>query len=405
MTTNAATAPPDWSDVIVVGAGPVGLLLAGDLRRAGVQVTVLEQLTAPTTESRASTLHTRTMELLAERDLLARLGPLPDGGPGHFGGLPLDLRAAAPGHRYAGQFKCPQTRLEAVLQTWATGLGARLRRGHAVTGLCQYPDRVLVTGIELGGGPRKLAASYVVGCDGERSTVRQLAGFDFPGDDPTLEMLRADVAGIGVSNRRFERHPRGLATAHRWPDGTTRIMVHVHGTEPAVRTGPPTFDEVVAAWAEVTGEDIGHGTPVWLNAFDDTSRQAARYVKGRVILAGDAAHAQMPVGGQALNLGLQDAAALGHRLAGHLTGRADSPGLDDYDRLRHRVGARTLTGIRAQSRLLLGGPEVDGLRAVLAELLGLDTAIGHLARTISGVDAEADLVEPSTPHTPPGVAT
>jgi 2-polyprenyl-6-methoxyphenol hydroxylase-like FAD-dependent oxidoreductase len=398
MNSVPETGAPDHTDVIVVGAGPVGLLLAGDLRRAGARVTVLEQLTAPVTESRASTLHTRTMEILAERGILDRLGPLPDGGPGHFGGLPLDLRAAAPGHPYAGQWKCPQTRLEATLYTWATGLGATVRRGHAVTGLHQYPDRVVVSGIELGAGPRRFAASYVVGCDGERSTVRQLAGFDFPGDDATLEMLRADVAGIGVPNRRFERHPRGLATAHRWPDGTTRIMVHLHGAAPGPRTGPPAFDEVVAAWAKVTGEDIGHGTPVWLDAFDDTSRQADRYVKGRVVLAGDAAHVQMPVGGQALNLGLQDAAALGHRLAGLATGRSPQAGLDDYDRLRHRVGARTLTGIRAQSRLLLGGPEVEGLRAVLAELLGLDEACGHLARVISGVD-----VFP-TPHDSPGVA-
>ncbi|WP_202438055.1 FAD-dependent monooxygenase [Streptomyces sp. SID5910] len=388
MTATARTATPDRTDVIVVGAGPVGLLLAGDLRRAGARVTVLEQLTAPTTESRASTLHTRTMEILAERGVLDRLGPLPDGGPGHFGGLPLDLRTAVPGHPYAGQWKCPQTRLEAALHTWATGLGAWVRRGHAVTGLHQYPDRVVVSGIELGAGPRRFAASYVVGCDGERSTVRQLAGFDFPGDDATLEMLRADVAGIGIPDRRFERHPHGLATAHRWPDGTTRVMVHLHGTPPGPRTGPPSFDEVVAAWAKVTGEDIGHGTPVWLNAFDDTTRQADRYVKGRVVLAGDAAHVQMPVGGQALNLGLQDAAALGHRLAALATGRPAEAGagLDDYDRLRHRVGARTLTGIRAQSRLLLGGPEVEGLRAVLAELLGLDQAQGHLARAISGVD-------------------
>ncbi|MFD6121518.1 FAD-dependent monooxygenase [Streptomyces hydrogenans] len=395
---------PERTDVIVVGAGPVGLLLAGDLRRAGVRVTVLEQLTAPATASRASTLHTRTMELLAERGLLARLGPLPPGGPGHFGGLPLDLRAAAPGHPYAGQFKCPQPRLEAALHAWATGLGARVRRGHAVTGLRQYADRVVVSGIELGSGPRRFAASYVVGCDGERSTVRQLAGFDFPGDDPSLEMLRADVAGIGVPNRRFERRPNGLATAHRWPDGTTRIMVHAHGSVPVPRTGQPSFDEVVAAWAKVTGESIGHGTPVWLDAFDDTSRQAARYVKGRVILAGDAAHTQMPVGGQALNLGLQDAAALGHRLADRVTGRTADAGLEEYERLRHRVGARTLTGIRAQSRLLLGGPEVEGLRTVMAELLDLDSAAGYLARIISGVDHEPDTTTSPTPLPHEGVA-
>lgn len=381
-------APPHTAghtDVIVVGAGPVGLLLAGELRLAGAGVTVLEQLTEPTRESRASTLHTRTMEILAERGLLDRLGPLPGGGPGHFGGLPLDLGAAAPGHPHAGQWKCPQSRLEAVLQVWASELGARVRRGHAVTGLRQFDDRVVVSAIELGGQPEQLTASYVVGCDGERSTVRQLAGFDFPGDDGTLEMLRADVAGIDVPDRRFERRPHGLATAHRWPDGTTRIMVHVHGATPGARTGPPAFEEVVAAWAKVTGEDIGHGTPVWLNAFDNTRRQAARYVRGRVLLAGDAAHVQMPVGGQALNLGLQDAAALGRALAAHATGRARGGELDAYHAARHRAGARTLTDIQAQARLLLGGPEVDGLRSVFAELLELDVVRTHLARGISGL--------------------
>lgn len=375
------------TDVVVVGAGPVGLLLAGVLRRGGARVTVLEQLTSPTTESRASTLHTRTLEILADLGVLERLGDLPSGGPGHFGGMRLDLTAAAPGHRWAGQWKCPQTRLETVLHTWATGHGAEVRRGHVVTGLRSRDDRVEVDHLPVGGKPAVLSASYVVGCDGERSTVRQLAGFATAGADGGREMLRADMAGIDVPDRRFERHPNGLATAHRWPDGTTRVMVHVHGRPPGRRTGPPSLAEVAEAWAHVTGEDIGAGSPVWLNAFDDTSLQATRYVEGRVLLAGDAAHAQMPVGGQALNLGLQDAAHLGPALAAQLAAGdpADTAPLDDYDRTRHRIGAATLTGIRAQALLLLGGPEVDGLRAVFGELLEIDAARGHLARTISGL--------------------
>ncbi|SCD41797.1 oxygenase/bifunctional oxygenase/reductase [Streptomyces sp. DvalAA-14] len=387
------TGPRD-TDVIVVGAGPVGLLLAGELRLGGARVTVLEQLTEATTESRASTLHTRTMEILAERGLLERLGPLPSGGPGHFGGMPLDLTAAAPGHRWAGQWKCPQARLEAALYDWATELGARVLRGHAVTGLCSRPDRVEAGFIELGAAPAVLTAAYLVGCDGERSTVRQLAGFELAGEDGAVEMLRADLAGIDVPNRRFERHPHGLATAFRWPDGTTRVMVHVHGSRPQRRTRPPGLDEVAAAWARVTGEDIGAGTPVWLNSFDNTRLQATRYVKGRVLLAGDAAHVQMPVGGQALNLGLQDAADLGRKLAEHVTGDAgsdpaDGPGgaplLDSYHDTRHRIGAATLTNIQAQARLLLGGPEVDGLRSVFGELLEIGSARRHLARAISGL--------------------
>lgn len=363
------------STVAVVGAGPVGLLLAGDLRTHGVPTVVLEQRTEPMTESRASTLHTRTMELLEERGVLDRLGPLPGGGPGHFGGLRLDLASADPAHRHAGQWKCPQTRLEAVLQERARELGADVRRGRRVVAVRDDGTGVLVETVGTDGGREHLTCAYVVGCDGGDSTVRRLAAFDFAGRDARREMFRADVAGLDIAERRFERHPRGLATAHRWPDGSTRVMVHVFGTAPAPRPGPPRYDEVVAAWSEVTGEDIGHGEPLWLNAFDDTRRQATRYRRGRVLLAGDAAHVQMPVGGQALNLGLQDAAELGARLA--------ASDLDAYDRIRRPVGTRTLTDIQAQSYLLLGGPEVEPLRRLFAELLEFAPVHRHLARRIS----------------------
>ncbi|QNP75241.1 SDR family oxidoreductase [Streptomyces roseirectus] len=395
MADAPQTGTPD-TDVVVVGAGPAGLMLAGELRRGGARVIVLEQLAEPTTESRASTLHARTMEILAERGLLERLGPLP-GGPGHFGGLPLDLTAADPGHPYAGQWKCPQTRIEAVLQEWAGALGADVRRGRAVTGLLQHPDRVDVVAAGPGGRPERLSAAYLVGCDGERSTVRQLAGFDFPGRPATREMLRADITGVRIPDRRFERHPAGLATAFRWPDGTTRVMVHRYGRTPRSRTRRPEFAEIAAAWAEVTGEDISGATALWRGVFDDTLRQAARYRLHRVFLAGDAAHVQMPVGGQALNLGLQDSASLGPRLAARITGAAGEPVLDGYHEERHPAGRRALTGIQAQARLLLGGPEVEGLRSLFGELLRLDTVRTHLARGISGLGAPPPATTPSPP--------
>ncbi|UWE09965.1 SDR family oxidoreductase [Actinacidiphila bryophytorum] len=374
------------TDVVVVGAGPVGLLLALELRLHGVRVTVLEQLAAPTTESRASTLHTRTMELLEELDLLAGLAPQP-GPRGHFGGIPLDLAAADPAHRFAGQWKVPQTRVEAVLQQHAVQRGADLRRGHRVTGLAQHPGQVEVEAAGPGGRPLVLRCAYAVGCDGEQSTVRDLAGFGMTGDGATKELLRADVEGIDIPDRRFERLQNGLAIASRWPSGATRVMVHVYGSAPRERPGPPDFAEVVAAWRQVTGEDIGHGRPVWLNAFGNSRLQAERYRNGRVLLAGDAAHVQMPVGGQAVNFGLHDAAALGRALAAQFGGSPDPAALDSYHAVRHPVGRRVLTAIEAQAQLLLGGPEMEPLRTVFAELMALEAVPRHLAATISGLDA------------------
>jgi oxygenase len=371
------------TQVIVVGAGPVGLMLAGELRLGGAEVTVLERLAAPTTESRASTLHARTMEVLDQRGLLERLGSPPNEAMGHFGGLPLDLSEQP--SRFSGQWKVPQTQVEELLAEWAQGLGADIRRGHEVCALTMTDDQVMV-GFEGPDGRAELTARYVVGCDGEDSSVRRLAGFEFPGKGATRELLRADVDGIEVPNRRFERFPNGLGIAARRGDGVTRVMVHDSSRTPGNRTAEPQFSEVVEAWANVVGEDIAGGRPVWVNAFDDASRQVTAYRQGRVLLAGDAAHQQMPVGGQALNLGLQDAANLGWKLAAEVTGRAPAGLLDSYHEERHPVGRRVLSNIEAQTLLLLGGPEVEAVRAVTGELLGHCVTRMHLGSMISGLD-------------------
>jgi oxygenase len=373
--------------VIVVGAGPVGLMLAGELRLGGCDVLVLERLTAPATESRASTLHARTMEIFDERGLLETLGTPPNVHTGHFGGIPLDLGLPS---TYPGQWKVPQRRTEALLEDRAARLGAEVRRGHELRALTEQADHVQV---EAAGpdGPVSLRARYVVGCDGERSAVRRLAGFDFPGHDATRELLRADVAGIDVPDRRFERHANGLAIASRGPDGVTRVMMHGFGWPAEHRGEDPAFTEVVAGWARVTGEDIGHGTPVWLNAFGDACRQATRYRKGRVLLAGDAAHLQMPVGGQALNLGLQDAVNLGWKLAAHVRGQAGAELLDTYHDERRPAGRRVLDNIETQAQLLLGGHEVNALRGLFGELLQIDAVRRHLAGMISGLDVRFDV--------------
>ncbi len=370
------------TQVIVVGAGPVGLMLAGDLRLGGAEVTVIERLAEPMTESRASTLHARTAELLAQRGLLGRFGPLRSGGAGHFGGIPLDLsRVDSP---YAGQWKVAQTDIERELAAWARGLGADIRRRHVLRSVTQFPGRVEVEA-EGPAGPVLLKAAYVVGCDGEESTVRELTGVGFPGRDAERELLRADVDGLDIPDRRFERHPAGLAISGRRPDGITRVMVHEFGRRAHRRASSPTFDEVAAAWLRVTGEDISGGTPLWLNAFGDACRQADRYRVGRVLLAGDAAHVQMPVGGQALNLGLQDAVNLGWKLAAQTRGTAPAGLLDTYHDERHAVGARVLANIEAQTTVLLGDMASDALRAVLGELMTLPSVTGHLAGAIGGV--------------------
>ncbi|WP_165956134.1 FAD-dependent monooxygenase [Streptomyces hainanensis] len=376
------------TQVVVVGAGPVGLLLAGELRLGGADVVVVERLAEPTTESRASTVHARTMELLDQRGLLPRLGAQDRETRGHFGGLPLQLDDLP--SPFAGLWKIPQARIEALLADWAVGLGARVRRRHELIGLEPGPTGVTA---RLAGpeGTSTLRADYLVGCDGERSTVRELAGIPFPGAAAGREMLRADVAGVDVRGRRFERLAAGLAVAARRPDGVTRVMVHRFGAPPVERSREPAFAEVADVWAEVTGESIGHGTPLWVNAFDDTSRQAARYRAGRVLLAGDAAHAQLPVGGQALNLGLQDAANLGWKLAATVAGHAPDGLLDSYHRERHPVGARTMTNIRAQAQVLLGAHDVDPLREVLAELLAFAPVRRHLAAMIAGLDIRYDI--------------
>lgn len=374
------------TQVIVVGAGPVGLMLAGELRLAGADVVVLEKLTAPTTESRASTLHARTMEILDARGLLAALGEVPQEVAGHFGGIPLDLTLPGP---YPGQWKVPQTRMEELLGEWARDLGADVRRGHELTGLTVTGDHVEARVLRTDGTTASFRAKCLVGCDGESSAVRRLGGFAFPGADADRELLRADVAGIDVPNRRFQRLEGGLAIAARRPDGVTRVMVHEFGAVP--RGGTPSFADVADTWKRVTGEDITGGTPLWVNSFGDASRQASAYRDLRLFLAGDAAHQQMPIGGQALNLGLQDAVNLGWKLAAQVCERGPEGLLDSYHTERHAVGARVLSNIRAQALLLLGAGGVEAARQVVAELVGHEDVRAHLAGMVAGLDIRYDV--------------
>ncbi|MGW0121045.1 FAD-dependent monooxygenase [Streptomyces sp. NPDC003327] len=368
--------------VVIVGAGPVGLLLACELGRARVPVVLVEKLARPMTESRASQLSTRTAELLHERGFDALLAGAAHEPRTHFGGLGFALTPVD--SPYAGNWKVPQYRTEAALAARAAELGITPLRGHELTGLTQRPDHVRCR-IQGPDGPLELRAAYVVGCDGAHSTVRRLAGIPVTATPADKELLRADITGLTVRDRRFERLADGFAVAAT-RDGVTRIMVHAFGGPVPARSGPPRFDEVVDAWRRVTGEDVSGGTPLWLDAFDNAKGQADTYRSGRVLLAGDAAHWHPPVGGQALNTGLQDAVDLGPRLAETMNGRAAPGLLDGYHEARHPAAARVLHHVAAQERLMLDGPEAEPLRAVLSELIGLDRVRAHMTSMASNLD-------------------
>ncbi|BFU42695.1 FAD-dependent monooxygenase [Krasilnikovia sp. MM14-A1004] len=375
---NAGPDATSGTDVVVVGAGPVGLLLAGELALRGVAVTVLERLAAPTGESRATHLNARTMELLDQRGLGERFGAVRAEPGTHFGGIPVDL-TGLPSHR-RGLWPVPQPRVEAVLADWTRELGVDVRRGYAVRALT-----ATASGVEVSGDGFTVQARYLVGCDGEESTVRELAGFELAGSAATRVLYRADL-DADLPERRLRQYPGGLATAARRGDGTTRIMVHEFGGPSRRGARTPGFATVAAAWQRVTGEDIGAAHARWLDAFDDAALQATRYRIGRVLLAGDAAHVQMPVGGQAINLGLQDAVNLGWKLAARLRGTAAADLLDTYHDERHPAAARVLRLVTAQAALLFGGAAVGPLRTVLGELIAEPRAGAHLASALSGLD-------------------
>jgi 2-polyprenyl-6-methoxyphenol hydroxylase-like FAD-dependent oxidoreductase len=374
--------PRAATPVVIVGAGPVGLLLACELGQAQVPVVIVERLASPMTESRASQLTALTAELLHERGFDTLLGAAAREPRAHFGGIGLDLSGLD--SEYPGNWKVPQYRTEAVLGERAERLGATLLRAHELTGITDLSDRVVC---EVRGPDTdlRIEARYVVGCDGAGSTVRRLHGFTSSVTPATKELLRADVTGVEIRDRRFERLEAGFAVAAT-RDGVTRVMVHAAGQGITERTGPPEFGEVVRRWEKVTGEDISGGTAIWLDSFDNSMGQADSYRRGRVLLAGDAAHWHMPIGGQALNVGLQDAVNLGWKLAGTVHGRAAPGLLDSYHAERHPAAARVLDYVAAQEVLLLGGTEIEPLRAVLAELIGLAEVRDHLARVVSNLD-------------------
>ncbi|MFF3399996.1 FAD-dependent monooxygenase [Streptomyces sp. NPDC002659] len=374
--------------VIIAGAGPVGLMLAGELRLWGVDVVVCEQRAAPSGESRGVGFTRRAYEVFDQRGLLGGLGEIEIGNQGHFGGVRVDFDKLDDIH--FGIRGVPQYRIEAMLEAWVTDLGASVQRGYEVVDFRESDDGIVVV-TEGPEGRSERTAQYLVGCDGGRSTVRRLAGIDFPGIPATRGMYVADIAGCDIRPRPVgERVPGGMVMAIRLEEGVDRIIIHPDG-QPPRENGEVTFTEVADSWQRLTGQSVHDADVRWVSAFTNTTRQAAEYRRGRVLLSGDSTHIHVPAGAQGLSVGVQDAVNLGWKLAATVNGWAPEGLLDTYHSERHPVGQRLLRSTLAQSQLYLTGDEMEPLRSVMRELAQIPEAAHALAGMVSGLEVRYDV--------------
>ena len=373
--------------VVIVGGGPTGLMLAGELALAGVDVVIIERRTNQDVEgARAGGLHARIIEVLDQRGIADRF--LSQGQTVQatsFGWIPLDIGDLPTRHPYS--LALWQRHIERILAEWIGELAVTTHRGREATGFAQ--DDTGVT-IALADG-ESLRAQFLVGCDGGRSLVRKAAGIDFPGSDLSISNLIAEAELAEEPPWGLRRDARGLFSLSKLEDGRT---VRILATERRLdRTGEPTLRDLSEALVAGYGSDYGVHSPTSITRFTDMTRQAASYRVGRVLLAGDSAHVHYPVGGQGLNMGVQDAVNLGWKLAQVVKGTSPQSLLDTYHAERHPVAARVLRNTMAQTALLRGDDRTDALRDAVAELLGMDAPRKHIAAMMSGLDIRYDFGE------------
>lgn len=387
------------TEVAVVGGGPVGTLLARELALLGIDVTVLEQLAEPSGISKASTLHARTAQTLDRRGLLEAVqpghraasravrGPVPF----HFGALfDLDLsRVVDEGPVLVGS---PQAWAQEVFAAEATRLGARVRRDAELVALEEHPGHVSLHTRSARGASRTLTARWVVGADGARSAVRRLSGIRFLGDGPTVAALMGEVRLLepGRAPGGWRRTPRGWTLLWTNPFGLSRVCTYDFRGPHGDRSAPVAIDELRDEVERIAGVPVPMDSPAWISRFSDASLQAERYRKGRILLAGDAAHVHFPAGGQGVNLGLQDAVNLGWKLAAEIRGRAPAGLLDTYHSERHRVAAAVLHNVRAQVALMDPDPRTDALRELFSELMRFDEVNTYLSAMVTGTGVTYD---------------
>ncbi|HEX5861903.1 MAG TPA: FAD-dependent monooxygenase [Nocardioides sp.] len=374
-------------DVTIVGGGPTGLMLAGELALAGIEVVILERRT--TTDlvgTRARGFHSRTIEIFDQRGIVDRF--LSEGQKAQvlsFGNTPLPVASLPSRHAYT--LGLGQSHIERILLGWVEELGVPVRRGVEVTGFAQDGSAVDVHLAD--GGP--LRTTYLVGADGGRSVVRKTAGIDFVGAEPTRSHLIAEVQVTEETPTGIRLDDVGIHAMNVLEDGRTVGLVV---TEQQLSTAiEPTLAELREALTAAYGTDFGVHDPRWISRFTNATRQAAAYRSGRVLVAGDAAHIHPPTGGQGIGLGVQDAVNLGWKLAQVVRGVSPDSLLDSYHAERHPATARVLRNVMTQALLQRGDVRTEATRDVITDLLRFDAPRTSLAGLLSGLDVCHDLGE------------